>query len=110
GVPLRCWQIFFSSSRRHTRFSHDWSSHVCSSDLVIVVIMRAMIALSAFAAIFAATGDGPGTATQILNLYAYRTAFTSLDFGYGSALAVSLLVITVCVSGFLFRLRTARRR
>lgn len=78
--------------------------------IVIVVIMRAMIALSAFAAIFAATGGGPGTATQILNLYAYRTAFTSLDFGYGSALAVSLLVITVCVSGFLFRLRTARRR
>src|SRR5690606_39682730 len=24
---------FFSSSRRHTRFSRDWSSDVCSSDL-----------------------------------------------------------------------------
>src|SRR5690606_40324755 len=24
----------FSSSRRHTRFSRDWSSDVCSSDLV----------------------------------------------------------------------------
>ena len=78
--------------------------------IVIVVIMRAMIALSAFAAIFAATGGGPGTATQILNLYAYRTSFTNLNFGYGSALAVSLLVITLCVSGFLFRLRTARTR
>ena len=72
--------------------------------------MRAMIALSAFAAIFAATGGGPGTATQILNLYAYRTSFTTLNFGYGSALAVSLLVITLCVSGVLFRLRTARAR
>jgi multiple sugar transport system permease protein len=78
--------------------------------IVIVVIMRAMIALSAFAAIFAATGGGPGTATQILNLYAYRTSFTTLNFGYGSALAVSLLVITLCVSGVLFRLRTARAR
>src|SRR5690606_40931175 len=26
-------QFFFSSSRRHTRFSRDWSSDVCSSDL-----------------------------------------------------------------------------
>src|SRR5690606_40900969 len=25
--------LFFSSRRRHTRFSRDWSSDVCSSDL-----------------------------------------------------------------------------
>src|SRR5690606_41001231 len=28
--------FFFSSRRRHTRFSRDWSSDVCSSDLVAV--------------------------------------------------------------------------
>jgi multiple sugar transport system permease protein len=78
--------------------------------IVIVVIMRAMIALSAFAAIFAATGGGPGTATEILNLYAYRTSFVRLDFGYGSALAVALLVITLVVSSILFVMRTARVR
>ena len=77
--------------------------------IVIVVIMRTMIALSAFAAIFAATGGGPGTATEILNLYAYRTSFTELNFGYGSALAVVLLAITLAVSGLLFRIRTAGR-
>lgn len=76
--------------------------------IVIVVIMRSMIALSAFAAIFAATGGGPGTATEILNLYAYRTSFVTLDFGYGSALAVALLLITLAVSAVLFRIRTAR--
>src|SRR5690606_40982170 len=27
------WAFFFSSRRRHTRFSRDWSSDVCSSDL-----------------------------------------------------------------------------
>src|SRR5690606_27400304 len=27
------WLFFFSSRRRHTRFSRDWSSDVCSSDL-----------------------------------------------------------------------------
>src|SRR2546422_7789030 len=30
----RCWFFFFSSRRRHTRCSRDWSSDVCSSDLV----------------------------------------------------------------------------
>src|SRR5690606_39691708 len=27
--------FFFSSRRRHTRFSRDWSSDVCSSDLSV---------------------------------------------------------------------------
>src|SRR5690606_39292913 len=30
-VAVLCF--FFSSRRRHTRFSRDWSSDVCSSDL-----------------------------------------------------------------------------
>src|SRR5690606_40623128 len=30
--------FFFSSRRRHTRFSRDWSSDVCSSDLLQHVI------------------------------------------------------------------------
>ena len=76
--------------------------------IVIVVIMRMMIALSAFAAIFAATGGGPGTATEILNLYAYRTSFTDLNLGYGAALAVVLLAITLGVSFIMFRVRRRR--
>jgi multiple sugar transport system permease protein len=76
--------------------------------IVIVVILRMIIALSAFAAILALTGGGPGTATEILNLYAYRAAFSELNFGYGSALAVMLLMITLVVSAMLFRIRTAR--
>src|SRR2546429_944493 len=37
--PLRCRAyfrlFFFSSRRRHTRCSRDWSSDVCSSDLFV---------------------------------------------------------------------------
>ena len=76
--------------------------------IVIVVILRLMTALSAFAAIFAATGGGPGTATEILNLYAYRTSFTELNLGYGAALAMVLLALTLTISFMLFRLRRAR--
>src|SRR5690606_39346773 len=32
--------FFFSSRRRHTRFSRDWSSDVCSSDLFVVLGKR----------------------------------------------------------------------
>ena len=63
--------------------------------IVMVIIMRTMVALTAFAAIFTVTGGGPGTATEILNLYAYRKSFTELSIGYGSALAVALLIVTI---------------
>jgi multiple sugar transport system permease protein len=76
--------------------------------IVMVVIMRTMVALTAFAAIFTVTGGGPGTATEILNLYAYRKSFTELSFGYGSTLAVALLIVTVLVSAALFAIRRAR--
>src|SRR5690606_40679888 len=39
--------FFFSSRRRHTRFSRDWSSDVCSSDLddvVVVCVNDALVA------------------------------------------------------------------
>ena len=76
--------------------------------IVMVIILRTMTALSAFAAIFAATGGGPGSATEILNLYAYRMSFTQMNLGYGASLAVVLLAITLAISYLMFRLRRAR--
>src|SRR5687768_18358774 len=40
--------FFFSSRRRHTRCSRDWSSDVCSSDLVVdrgldVLVVRVVV-------------------------------------------------------------------
>src|SRR2546427_3717793 len=36
-----CFFFFFSSRRRHTRFDCDWSSDVCSSDLIGAVYLDA---------------------------------------------------------------------
>src|SRR5690606_39887294 len=38
--------FFFSSRRRHTRFSRDWSSDVCSSDLGLTLDQPHLSALS----------------------------------------------------------------
>src|SRR5256884_220346 len=39
--------FFFSSRRRHTRCSRDWSSDVCSSDLLLLVLITFAPLLSA---------------------------------------------------------------
>src|SRR5256886_7117821 len=39
--PAQCHAFFFSSRRRHTRFDCDWSSDVCSSDLLDAIAAEA---------------------------------------------------------------------
>src|SRR5438874_10237253 len=54
--------FFFSSRRRHTRSLRDWSSDVCSSDLVASVhnALLAMV-VDSLATLFPATPGGAGT-------------------------------------------------
>src|SRR5690606_40371506 len=44
---------FFSSRRRHTRFSRDWSSDVCSSDLELDIFFLINALSSGFAILLA---------------------------------------------------------
>jgi multiple sugar transport system permease protein len=44
------------------------------------------------------TAGGPGNATETLNLYAYNNAFSYLDTGYASALAMFLFFIIALLS------------
>jgi multiple sugar transport system permease protein len=73
--------------------------------IAVVIILRTVIAMRAFEAIYAATGGGPGVATETLNLLAYRVSFTSLKLGEGAALGTVLLVITLGVTYLIYRLQ-----
>ncbi len=46
------------------------------------------------------TAGGPGNSTETLNLYAYNNAFSYLDTGYASALAMFLFFIIAALSVF----------
>src|SRR5690606_40917661 len=49
--------FFFSSRRRHTRFSRDWSSDVCSSDLDDIIATLTRTALAEGWSVRIVTGD-----------------------------------------------------
>ncbi|MFD1717549.1 carbohydrate ABC transporter permease [Georgenia deserti] len=49
--------------------------------------------LSVFGLIFVMTGGGPGTSSQTLPLYMYEQAFSFGQLGYGTAVALLLLLI-----------------
>jgi multiple sugar transport system permease protein len=66
------------------------------------VLLRGIDLFKAFDVLFVITEGGPGTATETLNLYAYRV-LRRFDIGYAAALGLVLLVTTVIGSRLLAR-------
>ncbi|MEU6787100.1 sugar ABC transporter permease [Nonomuraea angiospora] len=60
--------------------------------------------LASFGLIYALTGGGPGTESQTTPLYMYEQAFRYFEIGYGSAIALVMLVIGALFSLVYLRL------
>ncbi|MEP7085043.1 MAG: sugar ABC transporter permease [Betaproteobacteria bacterium] len=63
------------------------------SVLVTAVMLRIIWVANSVDVIYVMTGGGPGYATHTLPLYAFKRTYGSMDFGYGSALAVTFSVL-----------------
>ena len=64
-----------------------------SGVLFTAFLLRVIWVANSMDVIFVITGGGPGYATYTLPLYAFIEARTNLDFGYGSALAMTFTIL-----------------
>jgi len=67
----------------------------------VVLIFRTIDAFRVFDAIYVLTGGGPANTTETLSIYTYKVLFQTLEFGYGSALAV-VVMLTVGLAAVLY--------
>lgn len=63
--------------------------------LTVSVTLSTIGTLRIFELPLVMTGGGPAGATETLSLFVYETSFSSFDFGYGTAIATCLLIVTV---------------
>jgi multiple sugar transport system permease protein len=61
--------------------------------LVLVVLIRLMDSLREFDKVFIMTSGGPGTSTETLPIYLWRSAFQYYDIGYSAAVGIVMLVM-----------------
>ncbi|WP_066195910.1 carbohydrate ABC transporter permease [Gracilibacillus timonensis] len=64
----------------------------------VTVVLAIVGSLKYFDLIYVMTGGGPNGASEVIASYMYKKAFGSYEFGYGSAIAFFLLLITLVVT------------
>ncbi len=70
----------------------------------VVFAVTVIDSLRTFDIVWAMTRGGPYNSTQLLSTYMYQTAFTTVDLGYGSAIAVVIFVLAIFfIIGYLAR-------
>ncbi|MCS3742063.1 MULTISPECIES: carbohydrate ABC transporter permease [unclassified Rhizobium] len=72
--------------------------------IVVALIFRTITSLQTFDIPYMMTGGGPGTSTATLAMYIHQNTVSFLDLGYGSALAVVMFALSMCVTAVYLRM------
>ena len=76
--------------------------------IAAVLVIDVVSSMRQMEMIFFSTGGGPGMLTQFVSVYLYQKAFASGEYGYGNALSVLFVIISVGLTLLVQRiLRTA---
>lgn len=72
--------------------------------MAVGIVLRLIDAIGTFDQIFVLTRGGPGTATQLISIYAYNTSFNFTQYGEGAAMLISLFIIVFALMMVAIRL------
>ena len=63
-----------------------------------VLILGFIYTFKVFDLVFVMTGGGPGTASSVVAMYAYNVSFRRHQMGYGSALSIGILLLSLLLT------------
>ena len=67
------------------------------------VVMSVTGSLKYFDLVYVMTGGGPGTSTELMATYMYKTSFTTYNMGYGSAIAAGMFILITVIAALIMR-------
>jgi multiple sugar transport system permease protein len=78
--------------------------------LVVAGLFRLIDSVKAFPLIYVLTNGGPGTVTEVTNYYAFVESFNFSYWGYGSAIATTMVAGVLILSWLVGRLEAEQQR
>ena len=67
------------------------------NNLIVCMMLCISGNMKSFDHIFVMTGGGPGTSTNLMALHAYKMSFLNYRMGYGTALSIGILVLSLAI-------------
>jgi ABC-type sugar transport system permease subunit len=77
--------------------------------LLLALLFRTIDALRVFDLVFVMTQGGPADATNVLQFYGYKKTFAEGMLGYGSAIAVTVFLLSLILSSLYIRMLKGSR-
>ncbi len=81
--------------------------HITLPEIKNVIYLSALMStiwtLNEFESVWLLTGGGPNRATEVVNIYSYKTAMSSMQLGKGVTVSVLLMPVLLILIGFISR-------
>ena len=78
--------------------------------LLIALILRFIDAFKTFDQVYILTGGGPGNATDLVCMFAYRVNFTLWNLGYGASVVIVIFILILIVTALFYTLTQKKER
>ena len=97
GIPAEYYEAAHTDGAgRWQRFRHITFPSLRTTHYILIALALIETA-KVFDLVYAMTAGGPGNSTQVLGTWMYFNAFQSYHFGYGTAIAVVITIISILV-------------
>lgn len=98
GIPSAMKETARVDGASERQIQHFIVSPLLRPAMLFLTIIGSVIAIGSYTAVFLLTRGGPFGSTKVIGYFLYETAFERLRLGYGAALTLLLLAITLIVA------------
>ncbi len=99
GIPKGVKEAGRVDGATDRQIQHFIISPLLRPTMAFLSVIGSVAAIQAYAAVFLLTRGGPFGSTKVVGYFLYETAFERLQLGYGAALTVLLLLVTLPAAG-----------
>ena len=98
SIPIELYDAAYVDGASELQLLRFVTLPLLTPTVLVAVLVRTVDALRIFDQVFLLTQGGPGTATEFVSLFIYKTTFKFSQVGYGSALLLVLFLVTIAMA------------
>jgi multiple sugar transport system permease protein len=103
GIPDDYYEAAMLETKNAWKVFKSVTVPIIQPTIVLVLLLRITESFKVFDIPFTLTTGGPGVATQVLTMFAYRVGMRFFNFGYSSAISFLLFIVIMVIMMTVFR-------